>query len=317
MRARSGPVAGVLSFDEMVRRARSVSVSAVALYQSFPHPDIESPVLVVCMEGWVDAGLGAATATATLLGTIPTEVAAVFDTNELIDQRARRPVMHVKDGINTGLTWPQIELRVGEDAAGKAVAVLVGPEPDLRWRTFINAVAELAGSLGVRLAVGLGAFPSPAPHTRPVRLISTATSPDLASLMGSIEGTLDVPAGIESAMELGLAEAGIPAMGLWARVPHYVAGMPYPAASAALLDSLALVAGLQVDSTDLWGAAELTRQKVDELIGQSDAHTAMVRQLEEQVDTTEGASLGLGQIPSGDEIGDELERYLRGEQGPG
>jgi len=269
------------------------------------------------MEGWVDAGLGAATATATLLGTISTEVAATFDTDELVDQRARRPMMHVKDGINTGLTWPRIELRVGEDAAGKAVAVLIGPEPDLRWRSFIEAVAELAGSLDVRLAVGLGAFPSPAPHTRPVRLISTATSPDLATLMGSIEGTLDVPAGIESAMELSLAEAGIPAIGLWARVPHYVAGMPYPAASAALLDALALVAGVHVDSTDLWAAAELTRQKVDELIAQSDTHMAMVRQLEEQVDTTEGGSLGLGQLPSGDELGDELERYLRGEQGTG
>ncbi len=287
----------------------------MTLYQKVPHREVDSPVLVVCMEGWVDAGLGAATATATLLGSMTTEVAATFDVDDLIDQRARRPMMHVKDGINTGLTWPQIELRVGEDGAGKAVAVLIGPEPDLRWRPFIAAVAELAGSLGARLAVGLGAFPSPAPHTRPVRLISTSTSPDLATLMGSIDGTLDVPAGIESAMELGLAGAGIPAVGLWARVPHYVAGMPYPAASAALLDGLALVAGLSIDSTELWAAAEVTRKRVDELIAQSEAHTAMVRQLEEQVDTTEGGSLGPGQIPSGDELGEELERYLRGEQG--
>lgn len=275
--------------------------------------ELEHPVLVVSLEGWVDAGLGAATATANLLSAIPTETVATFDSEELIDYRARRPVMRIEEGVNAGLSWNGIQLRAGRDRTGEHVAFLIGPEPDLRWRGFVDAVVELAGNLGVRLAVGLGAFPAPAPHTRPVKLAATATSRELASRVGFVTGSLEVPAGIESALEQGFARAGIPAVGLWARVPHYVAAMPYPAASAALIDGLAAVGGLSIDSSALHAAADDTRRRVDELIAQSDEHTAMVRQLEASIDAVEGNPLDLGEVPSGDEIAAELERYLRGE----
>jgi predicted ATP-grasp superfamily ATP-dependent carboligase len=195
--------------------------------------------------------------------------------------------------------------------------MLVGPEPDMRWRSFTRSVVELTTAMGVRLVVGLGAFPAPVPHTRPTRLASTATTPELAAQVGFVPGTIDVPAGIHAALERGFADAGIPAIGLWARVPHYAAAMPYPAASAALIDGLMSVADLTLHAGDLHTAAAITTQRIDELIANSEEHTAMVNQLEAQIDAAEdmpAPGLDLGNLPSGDEIAAELERFLRGER---
>ncbi len=286
----------------------------MALYERRPSRQPDRPVLVIGLEGWVDAGLGATAATNALLGSIPTEVLATFDGDDLIDQRARRPVLRIVEGLNAGLKWPEIRLLVGEDRSGNDMLFLVGPEPDLHWRPFVAGVVELAQDLGVRLAVGLGAFPAAAPHTRPVRLAATATTSELASRVGVVPGTLEVPAGIEAALEQGFAATDIPAVGLWARVPHYVSAMPYPAASAALVDGLASIAGLTLESGGLHAAADVTRSRVDELIAQSSEHEAMVSQLEENIDQAEGTPLDIGPLPSGDEIAAELQRYLRGER---
>jgi predicted ATP-grasp superfamily ATP-dependent carboligase len=176
-------------------------------------------------------------------------------------------------------------------------------------------VAELAGRYDVRLVVGLGAFPAPAPHTRPARLASTATTEELARTVGYVPGQLDVPAGVQAALERRFAELGIPAVGLWARVPHYASAMPYPEASAALLDGLAEVAGIAVDTADLRDAAATTASRLDELIANSEEHIAMVRQLEAQVDAESVVSGGFRDLPSGDEIAAELERFLRRREG--
>lgn len=177
------------------------------LYELRAEPEVDHPVLVLAMEGWIDAGLGAATAVASLLDQIPTQVVAAFDADELIDHRARRPVMRIEDGLNTGLTWPAIELRHGLDREGHDLLVLVGPEPDIRWHRFTADVVALAQRFDVRLAVGLGAFPGPAAHTRPVRLASTATTPDLAAKVGFLPGVIEVPAGIRRA-RTGLRRGG-------------------------------------------------------------------------------------------------------------
>lgn len=287
-------------------------------YEIHPARQPSNPVLVVAMDGWVDAGLGASRALSHLLESSPTVALATFDSDRYIDSRARRPTITITDGVNTGLSWPEIQVKLGEDRAGLDMAYLVGPEPDFAWHGFVDSVCELALSYDVRMAVGLGAFPAPAPHTRPVRLASTATEADLATQVGIIEGTLEVPTGIEGALEEGFRRAGIPAVGLWARVPHYTAAMAYPAASAALVDGLCLLAGLDIDSSPLHASARATRERVDQLIAQSEEHTAMVRQLELQVDSNEGppsdvAALDASEVPSGDEIAAELEKYLRGE----
>jgi hypothetical protein len=287
------------------------------MYSLTGEPSPPTPVLVVCLDGWVDAGMAGATALTGLLESVEMRPYAIFDSEQLIDQRARRPHLIISDGLNKGLSWPEPVLNVGVDRLGSGVAVLSGPEPDFRWRGFAAAVTELARGMGVRLMVGFGGFPAAAPHTRPVKLAATATTPELAQQIGFVPGAIEVPAGIEAVLELELSRAGIPAVGLWARVPHYVAAMPFPAAAVVLLDGLASVSGLVIDSEVLSEAAEAARVKVDELIGQSREHLAMVRQLERTLDEMEGRPAGFEErdMASGDEIAAELERYLRGQNG--
>jgi hypothetical protein len=291
----------------------------VTLYERHMDRVLDRPVLVVALEGWVDAGLGADGAISALLSAGPTELVATFDGESLIDQRARRPVVHIARGVNEGLTWPVIQMRLGQDLAGADVCFLVGPEPDFRWPTFVNSVVGLCRDLKIRMVVGLGAFPAPAPHTRPVRLAATAPpeSADLVTQVGIVQGEIDVPSGVWGALELALGQADIAVVGLWARVPHYVSGMAFPSASAALLDGLASVAGLSVDASALHTAADASLRQVDDLISKSSEHTAMVRQLEHSVDTAEGNPLDVGQLPTGDELAAELERYLRDERDSG
>ena len=279
---------------------------------------LEDPVLVMALDGWIDAGFGAMNAMAAVRQSIETEPVITFDGDLLLDYRSRRPTMRIENGINTGLTWPTIELRAGRDAGGRDVLLLVGPEPDQQWRAFTTAVCELASSFGVRLAIGLGAFPAPAAHTRPVRLSATATTVELASQIGFMPGQIEVPAGIHGALERGLDLVGIQAVGIWARVPMYVSGSAYPAASVALVEMLMRLTGLTVDLTELRTAEAAARQRIDQLIQQSDEHRTMVSNLEAQADTEaqEAApAMNLDNLPSGDEIAAELERFLRGEGG--
>jgi predicted ATP-grasp superfamily ATP-dependent carboligase len=278
-------------------------------------PQLERPVLVMAMEGWVDAGLAAATATANLLGAMPNELVATFDDDELIDFRARRPTLRIVNGVDTELHWGTIRLVAATNRTGRTVLILTGPEPDMRWHQFISEVVQLAARLETEQVIGLGAFPAPVPHTRPVRLVGTSTDAELAARVGYLPAAIDVPSGVQGALEFAFGEAGIPAVGLWARVPHYVAAMPYPAAAAALLDGLARLAELELDTSVLQSAAASTHQQIEQLIAGSEEHTALVRQLEAQHDQEEGASATeFGDLPSGDEIAAELERFLRGER---
>ncbi len=284
------------------------------LYELHEHRPVDSPVLVLGMEGWIDAGLGGGGALGHLLEAVPTEVLATFDSEQLLDFRSRRPAVRITDGVLSELTWPEIRLRTGQDPAGRDVLVLTGPEPDMHWRAFVEAVVGLATDLGTRLVTGLGAFPAPVPHTRPVRLAAVATSAELAEQVGFVSGSLEVPAGVHAALQEGFAAAGIPAVGLWARVPHYVAAMPYPAASAALVECVAKVAGLDLDAKNLHDAAALARSRIDDIIAASDEHAEMVRQLEASADAEVNvAPINLSDLPTGDELADELERFLRGE----
>ena len=276
-------------------------------------PVLNEPVLVIGLEGWIDAGLGASTAMSTLLSTIPTEVLATFDTEYFIDQRARRPVVRIIDGVTTELTWPEIQLRYGRDGDGADMLFLVGPEPDFHWSDFVDVVTDSAGRFDVRLTVGLGSFPAPTPHTRPVRVIGTAPaqSAHLLSVVGTMAGEIEVPAGISAALELGFAEVDMDVITIWARVPHYVASMSYPQAAAALIDGLARISGLTLDASELRASADEVRQRVDDLITNNPDHGSMVEQLEQAADADEEHPVE--ELPSGDELAAELERFLRGE----
>jgi len=278
------------------------------LHEIVRWPDVTDPILVVALEGWIDAGIGAAGAMAHLVQEMDTALVATFDSEALIDYRSRRPVMHLVEGVNTGLSWPSIELRHGIDAEGNDVLLLTGAEPDARWRGFTDEVVTLSGELGVGLVVGLGAYPAPVPHTRATRLSTSATSNELANRVGQLAGTLDVPAGVQQAIERRCAEEGLPNVGIWAQVPHYAAAMPFPGASVALLEGLELVARVRVEIDALRDTDRLLRARLDGLVADNPEHVAMVRQLEEHYD--ESAEL-LGPVPSGDELAAEVERYLR------
>jgi len=283
------------------------------LYEFVENPDLDSPVLVVVLDGWIDAGLGASAALETLTGACSPELVAFFDADVLLDHRARRPTMHIEDGIQTGLSWPSIELKAGADLDGNDVLFLMGAEPDHRWRGFSTAVVNLALELGCRMCVGLGAYPAPVPHTRPTRIVATTAALELAERVGIIHGRIDVPAGVQAAIEEQAALMLLPAVGLWAQVPHYASAMPYPAAGAALIESLNDVAGLRFDTGGLHDDAVAARSRLDGLIADSDEHQQLVRQLEQQVDALADSH---GQpLPSGEELAAELERFLRDQDG--
>lgn len=272
-------------------------------------------MLVMCLEGWIDAGTAAANAIEHLSKSMPSDVVATFDPDELIDYRARRPALRIANGVDEDLRWAEPTLEVATDRTGRTLFILSGPEPDMRWHRFIDEVVDIATRLDIEMVVGLGAFPAPVPHTRPVRLVGTSVDADLAAKVGYLPSTIEVPSGVQGALEVAFAKAGIPAVGLWARVPHYVAGMPYPGASAALLDGLARLTDLEIDTKMLHGAADATARHIAELIAASEEHTDLVRQLEAQHDSESIVTeLGqMGSLPSGDELAAELERFLRGE----
>lgn len=281
-------------------------------YELHSHGPLNAPVLLLATESWTDAGLGAQAAIAQILETIPTEVLATFSADHLIDFRSRRPILRISDGVVDGLSWPEIQLRTGQDAAGSSVLVLLGPEPDMAWHAFVRAVVDLTTGLGVRLVVGLGAYAAPVPHTRPVKLMAIATTAELAAQVGVVPGGADMPAGIQTALQEGFAAAGVPAIGIWARVPHYLAATPYPAASAALVDALATVAGLELDAEALHVAAASTAGQIDEIVANNEEYQVLVRRLEATFD--DEVAPDFSGLPSGDELAAELERYLRGQQ---
>jgi len=286
------------------------------MYEFVENPNLDSPALIVVLDGWIDAGLGASAALEAISAsgqTEPLEMVAYFDADALLDHRARRPTMHIDDGIQTGLTWPSIELKAGVDLDGKDVLFLVGAEPDHQWRGFSKAVVDLALELGCRMCIGLGAYPAPVPHTRPTRIVATTASRELAEQVGIIHGRVDVPAGVQAAIEEQATSMYLPAVGLWAQVPHYASAMPYPAAGAALIDSLNRVAGLNFGTGTLDDDAVAARSRLDSLIADSDEHQQLVRQLEEQVDAL--ADSDGRPLPSGEELAAELERYLRDQDG--
>ncbi|CAN5909699.1 PAC2 family protein [soil metagenome] len=288
----------------------------MALYDLHDQPALDAPVLIMVLEGWIDAGFAAGTAVQTLLAGLDTEPVASFDTDQLLDHRARRPIMHLVDGVNTGMSWPSIELRAGTDLDGNDVLLLLGAEPDHAWHSFTEAALELAQDLGTRLVVGLGAYPAAVPHTRPVTLSVTASTSELAVVSGLLRGSLDVPAGVQAVIESRCAELELPAVGLWAQVPHYVSGepTPYPAASLTLLDQLESTAGLHLPKAELADEAERTRNRIDVAMAANADHLGLLKTLEERHDEMVAeaeSATAQPMIPSADELGAEVERFLR------
>ena len=281
-----------------------------SLYSMVNQPALATPVMVMVLKGWIDAGLGADGAADVLIEGLERQTIARFDADALLDWRARRPTMRLVDGINTELTWEETELSWAKDESGHDVLLLFGNEPDHAWLSFSEQAVDLALDLGARMVVGLGAYPTPVPHTRPPLIAASASSPELTQ--GFVLNSVEVPSGVQGMIERRAHLRGLPALGLWAQVPHYVAAMPYPAASLALLQATNRVAGLDLPLGNLPDLADASRRRIDELIAQNPEHSAMLEQLESQAEQ-QATSTALS-ATSGDELAAELERFLR-EQG--
>jgi proteasome assembly chaperone (PAC2) family protein len=287
-------------------------------------PMLHEPVLVVMLTGWIDAGGAAASAAEALTEECQATPIVRFDDDTYIDFRARRPTMEVREGINANLRWSTIELSAGRTPGGRDVVVLTGPEPDMAWHRFSASVTDIARALGVRRMAAFGAYPFAAPHTRDPRLSCTSPSVDVLASITFARSSVDVPAGVASALEHALHSAKIPALGIWVQVPHYLAAMTYPAASVALLEGLEEYTGLRIEATALRQAIPVQRARIDAMISDNPEHLAMLRQLEELYDSTPGDGLPSTaggepggdegpalEMQSGDDLAAEIQRYLR------
>lgn len=290
-------------------------------------PQLDHPVLVVMMTGWIDASGAASGAMSAVIEESGAETIGTFDDDTYIDFRARRPTMELREGLNTVLDWERITISVGRDQAGHDLVLLHGPEPDMAWNRFAGVVTDLAVELRVERMVGLGAYPFTAPHTRPPRLSVTTPSEDVLAAVPLLRSSVDVPAGMASLLEHTLHDQGIPSLGLWVQVPHYVATVSYPAASVALLDSLREVANVVIDGAALRQEVIVQRRHLDRMVDNDDDNRRMLAQLEQLHDASsdtwdgtpgrEGPG-GIGgpglEMRSGDEIAAELERFLRDQE---
>ena len=281
------------------------------LHQSLP--SLDQPVMVVMLTGWIDASGAAAEAMATVREEWSVRPLLTFDGDTFIDYRARRPTMELREGVNTRLIWADIELHVGRDSAGHDVLTLSGPEPDSQWRRFADVVSTLAVQLRVRKMVVLGAYPFATPHTRDPRLSSSSPSADVVASVPYLKNSVDVPAGMGAVLEHAFTDKGVPALGIWAQVPHYVSAMSYPAATLSLLTGLHDVAGLEVDASAVRQETIIQRQRLDQLVAGNDEHRSMVEQLEELYDQAQEQTdlFGTGGIPTGDQLAAEFEQFLR------
>jgi hypothetical protein len=264
--------------------------------------DLVAPVLVAAFDGWVDAA-GAASAAADRVAD-GGDLVATFDADVLYDYRSRRPVLDVVDGTLMRLEWPSLQLhRVRAD--GRDLLVLHGAEPDFRWRELGDDLLDLALRLGVVQWISMGAIPAAVPHTRPVTVLATASTHGLlheAEVQGP-PGLLRVPSACLSAIEIAVAGSGIPAVGFFAQVPHYVGG-PFAPATLALLRHLARHLSVDLALETLEKDAEQQRVRLDAAVEADDD----VREILEQLQNA-----GDQEIPTGDELAAEIERFLRSE----
>jgi hypothetical protein len=274
----------------------------MTLYELTDAPALDAPVMVAAFEGWVDAG-GAGTTAAEQIAD-GGRVVATFDADAIYDYRARRPTLDVLDGRPSRLEWPSLVARavkVGE----RDIVVLTGPEPDYRWRELSGAVVELARALGIASWASLGAIPAAVPHTRPVPILATASASGLLpeDIRQGPDGMLRVPSAALSVFELTAASAGIPAVGFFAQVPHYVSGT-YPTASIALLTALGRHLGVEFGVGQLATRALERRNLLDAAATTDESTRAHVERLERIADESG--------LPAGDELLADTERFLRG-----
>jgi len=276
---------------------------------SEPDAPLVAPAVVAAFDGWIDAA-GASTAAAERIsGDSPPMV--TFESDLLYDYRSRRPVLDIVDGTLTELTWPELTVKRAR-LGGRDLLVFSGPEPDFRWRELGRDLLEALLRLGAVEWVSIGAIPAAVPHTRPVPILATSSK---AGLLHEDEqqgpaGLLRVPSAALSAIEMAISGSGIPAVGFYAQVPHYVGG-PYAPATIALLEHVGRHLGVDLPLGPLPEEGMAQRERLDAAVAADEDSRAYVARLESVVDNQE--------LPTGDDLVSEIERFLqqRGDGGGG
>ncbi|MFJ8580648.1 proteasome assembly chaperone family protein [Micromonospora sp. NPDC093277] len=287
-------------------------------------PDLGQPVLIQALTGFVDAGSATRLAREQLLTSLEAQPIARFDVDQVFDYRSRRPVMTFVEDRWADYDAPALELHLLHDDDETPFLLLTGPEPDLQWERFVAAVAGLTARLGVRLTVGLNSIPMAVPHTRPSGVTAHATRRELIAGHDPWLQRVQVPGSVGQLLEFRLGEQGRDALGFAAHVPHYVAQAEYPAAAEALLAAVSRSTGLLLPVEELRSAAEVVRVEIDRQVAQTEEAATLVQALEEQYDAFARGRGGknllaneTGPLPTADELGAELERFLAEQTRPG
>lgn len=279
----------------------------MTLYRLNRPDDLVAPILVAAFDSWIDAGGASSTAAGQLADG--GEIVVEFDGDLLFDYRSRRPTLEIVNGRMAELTWPSLTLR-RRRIDGRDLLVLAGAEPDFRWREFAAAVVEVARQLGVGLWISLGAIPAAVPHTRSTYVLGSSSQPGL--LLGDVQpgpaGVLRVPSAAISVLEHAIGAAGIPAVGYYAQVPHYISG-PYPAAAVELLRAVGRHLGTEVPIAELTDEAKELRERLDAAAAMEESTRTYVQRLEAMVDEE--------RLPAGDDLIADIERFLRDGGGTG
>ncbi len=274
----------------------------MALLRTHDLRDIVAPTVVVAFDAWVDAGSAATNAIEALIDADGQPV-ATFEADVLFDYRARRPTLDIIDGRPAALDWPELSIR-RTVLHERDVLALTGPEPDFRWRELADDMIAFARQLDVAQWITLGAIPAAVPHTRPVPILGTESSTGL--LRGDVRagpaGLLRVPSACVSVLDISIAEAGIPTVGYFAQIPHYISG-EYAPAAIALVEALGRHLDMDIDVSELRAEAKLLRTRLDAATAVDDKTRTYVERLEAMVDEA--------RLPEGDELISEIERFLR------
>jgi predicted ATP-grasp superfamily ATP-dependent carboligase len=271
-------------------------------------PSLDRPVLIAAFRGWNDGGQGASLAGAYLARAWSAVEFASIDPENFYDFQATRPTVSLVEGRTRRIEWPENTfMHAALPGAGRDAVIMLGVEPNLRWRSFCEHVTRVAREFEVELVVTLGSLLADVPHTRPAPVTGSATDPELIQRLGLQASRYEGPTGVVGVLHDACGRAGIASASLWAAVPHYVSLTPSPRAAKALVDRLADLLGAEVETAELDEAADAYAQQVSEAVSADEETSAYVQDLERRVDELAEEA----DIPSGDAIAAELTRFLR------
>jgi hypothetical protein len=281
------------------------------LIEFLARPEIDGPVLVEALDGFVDAGHAVKLACDHLREKFEPETVALFAVDELLDYRSRRPPMIFDTDRWTSYDGPRLGIELLHDADETPFLLLSGPEPDTQWDRFVTAAISAIEQLDVRLSVGLHSVGWAAPHTRPITVTTHGRPRELLSSPPPGIGKVQIPGSVGHLLEYRLGDQGRSAIGLAAHTPYYLSHAEYPASAAALLDSLEQVAGLSLELEPLRVQATEMQETIDAQVPDDEQVQAVIRELERRDEPGEfGTALSEQSLPTGEELGAEFERFL-------